>query len=142
MKSKPKPNFKSRWNTRQRNALEKNARLAHPVVRASYLWSVVSDQLSDFLGPEIHHRWFKDVKPLVLSHNVLILEVPHHFSAQWIHTHYHELVDVLLSVQDKKLSSFFVAQSERGVTQAKNFGTLLERPTTEVKSQAEDQESK
>jgi chromosomal replication initiation ATPase DnaA len=49
----------------------------------------------------------------VISHDVLILEVPNHFSAQWIHTHYHELVDVLLSVMDKRLSSFFLSQSER-----------------------------
>lgn len=106
--------LKSRWtNQRKASFKEKSINLAHPVVKASYIWSVISEQLGDILGPEVHHQWFKQVKPLVISHNVLILEVPNHFSAQWIHTHYHELVDVLLSVMDKRLSSFFLSQSER-----------------------------
>lgn len=106
--------LKSRWtNQRKASLKEKSINLAHPVVKASYIWSVISEQLGDILGPEVHHQWFKQAKPLVISSNVLILEVPNHFSAQWIHTHYHELVDVLLSVMDKRLSSFFISQSER-----------------------------
>ncbi len=105
--------LKARWTYKKATLKEKNANLAHPVVRASYIWSIVSEQLGDILGPEVHHQWFKEVKPTVISHNVLILEVPNHFYAQWIHTHYHELVDILLSVLDKRLSSFFVSQSER-----------------------------
>lgn len=110
---KKKGTLKARWSGSPASLKEKSINLAHPVVKASYIWSVVSEQLSDILGPEIHHQWFKSAKPTVISHNVLILEVPNHFSAQWIHTHYHELVDVLLSVLDPKLSSFFVSQSER-----------------------------
>lgn len=132
-------NLKSRWTERQTRLKEKSLNLAHPVVKASYVWSVLSDQLFDVLGPEIHHQWFKQVKPLVISHNVLILEVPNHFSAQWIHTHYHELVDILLSVMDKKLSSFFISQSERH-NAAKLAGVdLLEGATPEIKRQGEDQ---
>lgn len=108
-----KNNLKTRWNQKQAILKERNLNLAHPVVKASYTWSIISEQLCDILGPEIHHQWFKSAKPLVISSNVLILEVPNHFSAQWIHTHYHELVDVLLSVLDNRLSSFFVSQSER-----------------------------
>lgn len=105
--------LKARWTQKKAALKEKNTNLAHPVVRASYIWSIVSEQLGDILGPEVHHQWFKEVRPMVISHKVLILEVPNHFYAQWIHTHYHELVDVLLSVLDKRLSSFFVSQSER-----------------------------
>lgn len=108
-----KHGLKSRWVQKRYHLKEKSLNLAHPVVKASYLWSVLADQLCDVLGPEVHHQWFKQVKPLVISDNVLILEVPNHFSAQWIHTHYHELIDVLLSVMDKKLSTFFISQSER-----------------------------
>lgn len=118
---------------------EKSLTLAHPVVKASYVWSILSEQLSDILGPEVHHQWFKQVKPLVISHNVLILEVPNHFSAQWIHTHYHELVDVLLSVMDKKLTSFFISQSERhGGPKIASGVNLAESSATEVKRQSED----
>lgn len=130
--------FKSRWSARELK--ENNLNLAHPVVKASYVWSIVSEQLSDILGPEVHHQWFKNVRPTVISQNVLILEVPNHFSAQWIHTHYHELIDILLSVMDKKLSSFFVSQSERHQA-AENFRTNLESPASIVKRQAEDQDS-
>lgn len=133
-----KRNLKTRWIQRQARLKEKSLNLAHPVVKASYVWSVLSEQLCDVLGPEIHHQWFRPVKPLVISHNVLILEVPNHFCAQWIHTHYHELVDVLLSVMDKRLTSFFVSQSERlGPPQMANMA-LAESTTTEVKSQGED----
>lgn len=134
-----KNNLKSRWTQRQARLKEKSLNLAHPVAKASYLWSILSDQLCDVLGPEIHHQWFKQVKPLIISDKVLILEVHNHFSAQWIHTHYHELVDVLLSVMDPKLSSFFISQSERH-SAAKIIGPgLLEGTTTDVKRQPEEE---
>jgi chromosomal replication initiation ATPase DnaA len=137
-----KNSLKSRWSIRPTRLKEKNLTLAHPVVKASYIWSVLSDQLSDVLGPEIHHQWFKQVKPMVISHNVLILEVPNHFSAQWIHTHYHELVDALLSAMDQRLSSFFVSQSERHSTGTINSGlgqTLTKSSTSEIKCHSEDE---
>lgn len=135
---KRKYNLKHRWTERQTRLKEKNLNLAHPVVKASYVWSILSEQLFDVLGPEVHHQWFKSVKPLMVSHNVLILEVPNHFSAQWIHSHYHELVDVLLSVMDKKLSSFFVSQSERHAGPQMAGMNLAEGPATEVNRQSED----
>lgn len=135
---KPRNNLKTRWTARQAKLKEKSLNLAHPVVKASYTWSILTEQLCDVLGPEVHHQWFKNVKPLVISHNVLILEVPNHFSAQWIHTHYHELVDVLLSVMDKKLTSFFVSQSERHHTPKLAGMKLTESSASEIKRQSED----
>ena len=83
---KKKRNLKLRWTAKKAQLKEKSLNLAHPVVKASYLWSILSDQLTDVLGPEIHHQWFKNVKPLVISDNVLIREVHNHFTAQWIIT--------------------------------------------------------
>jgi chromosomal replication initiation ATPase DnaA len=134
---KKNKNLKLRWTQKKAQYKEKNLNLAHPVVKASYIWSILSEQLSDILGPEIHHQWFKQVKPLVISDNVLILEVANHFSAQWIHTHYLELVDVLLTVMDKRLSSFFISQSERHTPKLANV-KLTESSTPEVKRQGED----
>ena len=134
---KPRNNLKTRWTGKQTRLKEKSLNLAHPVVKASYIWSILSEQLCDVLGPEVHHQWFKQVKPLVISHNVLILEVPNHFSSQWIHTHYHELVDVLLSVMDKKLTSFFVSQSERHDTPEIAKMRSAESTASEVKCQSE-----
>lgn len=137
---KRKPSLKTRWV--QRSGLkEKSLNLAHPVVKASYTWSVLSDQLCDILGPSLHHQWFKDVKPLVISHNVLILEVSNHFCAQWIHTHYQEVVDLLLSALDKRLSSFFISQSERLQAADFDYKNLPEGTTSEVKRQPEDEKS-
>lgn len=133
-----KKNLKLRWTQKRATIKEKSLNLAHPVVKASYIWSILDEQLCDILGPEIHHQWFKNAKPLVISDNVLILEVPNHFSAQWIHTHYHELVDVLLSVMDKRLSSFFLSQSERHNTAKISNLNLSESPTSEVKRHSED----
>lgn len=137
---KKKTSLKSKWTLKESRLKEKSLNLAHPVAKASYLWSILSDQLNDVLGPEVHHQWFKQVKPLVISHNVLILEVPNHFSAQWIHSHYHELVDVLLSVMDIKLSTFFVSQSERHAASNTSISQhLSEKPASEIKRQSEDE---
>ena len=136
---KKKSSLKNRWLGKQSRLTEKNLNFANPVVKASYVWSILSDQLCDILGPEIHHQWFKSVKPLNISHNVLMLEVPNHFAAQWIHTHYHELVDVLLTVIDKRLSSFFISQSERKPQVAKQ--EVLESSTPKINSKSEDQNS-
>lgn len=137
---KRKNNLKARWTEKKAALREKNTNLAHPVIRASYIWSIVSEQLGDILGPEVHHQWFKDVHPTVISHNVILLEVPNHFYAQWIHTHYHELVDLLLSVLDKRLSSFFISQSERDPLHMMG-PKMLESATTEIKRHAEYDES-
>lgn len=135
---KKNKNLKTRWAQKKVKHKEKNLNLAHPVVKASYIWTIISDQLLDVLGSTIHHQWFKETKPLVISDNVLILEVPNHFCAQWIHTHYHELVDALLSAMDKRLSSYFVSQSER-LTPPKIVGLASSESTaSEIKSQCED----
>jgi len=134
--------MKKRWHERQARLKEKSLNLAHPVVKASYLWSILSEQLSDVLGPVVHHQWFKNVKPLVISDNVLILEVPNHFTAQWIHTHYHELIDILLSVMDSKLSTFFLSQSERTEAAKTETKVLFESTTSKVQSAKEDDEGK
>lgn len=86
---------------------------AHPVVKASYLWSIVSAQLLDVLGPEIHHQWFKSVRPVVITDKTLVLEANNHFAAQWIHHTYQELVDILLTVHDPDLSALFLSKSDR-----------------------------
>ncbi len=128
---KRKYNLKHQWKDRNPQFKDKSINLAHPVVRASYLWSILSEQLCDVLGPSIHHEVFTKVKPTVISHNVLILEVPSHHSARWIHTHYQELIDLLLSAIDKKLSCFFISQTER--SSGKGMRILAEGPATEIK---------
>jgi chromosomal replication initiation ATPase DnaA len=131
--------LKTRWHERQLKSQDKNLTTAHPVVKASYLWSILSDQLFDALGSQVHHQFFKDVRPMVILNNVLILEVPNHFSAQWIHSHYHELVDVLLSVMDKKLSSYFVSKFERTNDKSFKFSkSLFESSAPKINSQNEE----
>ncbi len=137
---KRKNTLKASWMEKKAALREKNTNLAHPVIRASYIWSIVSEQLGDILGPEVHHQWFKEVKPTVISHNVILLEVPNHFYAQWIHTHYHELVDLLLSVLDKRLSSFFISQSERDPLHLMG-PKMLESTAAEIKRHTEYEES-
>jgi chromosomal replication initiation ATPase DnaA len=138
-KKSSKSNLKKRWIQRKVSLREKNINLAHPVVKASYTWSIISDQLQDMLGPEIHHQWFKQAKPVVISDNVLILEVPNHFFAQWIHTHYHELIDLLIKVIDKNLSSFFVSRFDMRQTIIGTNTTLFESTTAKINRQAEDE---
>ena len=86
---------------------------ACPVVKASYLWLTVSEQLKEIIGPEVHYQWFKQVRPVVIAENTLLLETSTHLSAQWIHCHYQELVDTLLSVHDRNISALFISKEDR-----------------------------
>lgn len=133
-----KINLKRRWTEQKAGFKEKNLDLANPMVKASYVWSILSDQLEDILGPQIHFQWFRQVKPVVISDNVLILEVSNHFSTQWIHTHYLELIEILLSVIDKKMSCFFISQSER-FDGNKTEKFLFESSTPKKNCQTEDE---
>lgn len=81
----------------------------NPVVKARNSWNIASEMLLAILGKEIHDQWFKKVHPLVLKNNILILQTDSNFAAQWINTHYQELVESLLKTQDASLSCFFIA---------------------------------
>lgn len=83
-----------------------------PFLRASSSWRIVSEQLSAILGPEIHRQWFSNIRPIVISNNILILQTTGKNSSHWINTHYQNLVDLLLSFQDKELNSFFINSSD------------------------------
>lgn len=81
----------------------------NPVVKARNTWNITSEMLLAILGQQIHSQWFKNVHPLVLKNNILILQTDSNFAAQWINTHYQELVEGLLKTQDHNLSCFFIA---------------------------------
>jgi hypothetical protein len=83
-----------------------------PFLRASSSWRILSDQLLAILGPEIHRQWFANIRPIVISNNILILQTTGKNSSHWINTHYQNLVDLLLSFQDKELNSFFINSSD------------------------------
>lgn len=110
-RQKPK-SLKVSWQRRNPSLQAKITSPSNPVVKASYIWSIVTDQLCDVLGEEIHRQWFRNAKPLVIADQMLIIEVPNHFAAQWIHAHYQELTDVLIGVLDKNLSSFFLSRQD------------------------------
>lgn len=85
----------------------------NPVIKARQSWDLVSEQLLYILGPEVHQQWFKPITPLVLKNNILILQTETNFAAQWINTHYQQLVEALILTQDKKLSCFFIAPTKK-----------------------------
>ena len=113
---------------------------SNPVVKASYIWAVVSDQLYDVFGEEIHRQWFKNAKALVIADQTLIVEVPNHFAAQWIAAHYQELIDVLVGVMDKQLSAYFLSRQDLNLNPVPYLGMkvakemILKGPATEVDS--------
>ncbi|GEM_PF-1147685 len=110
-RQKPK-SLKVSWQRRVRPLQLNLTTPSNPMVKASYIWSIISDQLLDVFGEEIHRQWFKNAKPIVIADQMLIMEVPNHFAAQWIHAHYQELIDVLISVLDKNLSAYFMSRQD------------------------------
>ena len=83
----------------------------NPVLKAHKTWAIISEQLLAMLGEEVHNQWFRSVQPLVMKNNILIVSANTPFAAQWINTHYQELVDALILAQDQKYSCFFIAPS-------------------------------
>ena len=80
----------------------------NPVVQAKNTWSVTSEMILVILGPEVHKKWFSNMKPLVLKNKNLIIQTESQFAAGWVSTHYQELIDSLIKTQDSKLSCFFI----------------------------------
>lgn len=90
-----------------------NDTIDNPVLKAHKTWGIVSEQLLAILGEEVHSQWFKNVQPLVMKNNILIVATKTQFAAQWINTHYQELVDALILAQDPKFSCFFIAPARK-----------------------------
>ncbi len=83
-----------------------------PVIKASYVWGVISKQLKDILDENIYRQWFFDVIPIVIADKVLLLQARDEFSSSWLNYNYQNLVDILLSFQDSKLTCFFIAGAQ------------------------------
>lgn len=101
-------------NTLKRNIATKlkeirNDSFDNPVVKARNTWQVASEMLVIMLGDEVHTQWFKNISPLFLKNKILVLQTENTFAAQWINTHYQELVESVLKIQDPALSCFFIA---------------------------------
>jgi hypothetical protein len=80
----------------------------NPVIKARNTWSVTSEMVLAMLGTEVHTQWFANIKPIVLKNKNLIVQTESQFAAQWINTHYQELVNSIITAQDAKLTCFFI----------------------------------
>lgn len=83
----------------------------NPVVRAHNIWQIVSEQIREVLGATIHQQWFVKLVPLVISDNCLIIMAPNSFNAKWVNNHYKDLIDLMISFQDKQISGFIIDKS-------------------------------
>lgn len=92
-----------------KEAFEDN--IDNPVLKARTTWNTLSEQIKLILGDNVHKQWFRDIRPIVLKENALILQTPNQFAAQWINTHYQELAENLLHSQDRNCSCFFIGPS-------------------------------
>lgn len=80
------------------------------MVRASHCWAVAQEQLQTLLDGAIYKQWFVNTCATVIINDVLIVTTKDNFASQWLNTHYIQLVDALIQLQDSKLSCFFVAK--------------------------------
>lgn len=90
-----------------------NKTIDNPVIKAHLSWEILSEQLQAILGSEVHAQWFKNISPIVLKNNILLLQTETSFASQWINTHYQELVDALLLIQDRKYTCFFISPKSK-----------------------------
>lgn len=101
----------------------------NPVVRAHNIWKIIDEQLKDVLGNTIHTQWFSKLVPLVISDGCLIIMSPDSFSARWVNDHYKDLIDLLISFQDKDISSFVLDRTSM---------ETLECATSKINSQTKN----
>lgn len=87
-------------------------RHASPLVRASHIWKIVSDQLECLLGSTIHTQWFMPIIPSVIGDHVLILRTPNETSTRWINAHYRDLIENLVKLHDSRLTVFFMSAND------------------------------
>jgi hypothetical protein len=100
-------NLKDNLQEKLKSLLNKKDEV-NPVVQASHIWMILSDQLCDVLGHEVHRQWFAPIRAIVVMDKMLVLKTETRFAAYWISNHYQKLVDTLLQVQDKNLNCFFI----------------------------------
>lgn len=92
----------------------------NPVVKARNTWQITSEMIQVILGPEVFEKWFKNIKPIVLKNKNLIVQTDSVFAAQWINTHYQELIDSIAKAQDKNLTCFFIGPKTWNKTNGKH----------------------
>lgn len=98
-------------------------------MRAHNIWKIIDEQLKDVLGSTIHAQWFSKLVPLVISDGCLIIMAPNSFCARWVNEHYKDLVDLLISFQDKDISSFVLDRTAMDT---------LESATAKINSQSKN----
>ncbi len=57
------------------------------------IWTSVYDELTEALPTHAVNTWFEPVKPIALSENELVLEVPNQFFYEWIESHYKTILN-------------------------------------------------
>lgn len=100
-------NLKQRLQNKLKTTFERT--IDNPMLKAQLSWNILSDQLEAILGPEVHKQWFSSIQPLVLKNNILLLQTKNQFASHWINTHYQQLVDALIMVQDQRYTCFFIS---------------------------------
>jgi hypothetical protein len=100
-------NLKINLQNKLKTTFEKT--IDNPVIKAQMTWTVLSDQLESILGSEVHQQWFKNIQPLVLKNHILLLQTNNQFASHWINTHYQQLVDALIMIQDRRCTCFFIS---------------------------------
>lgn len=106
-------------NMRRRLSVNLNTLLhssaVNPMVRSHSVWALMSEQIYDVLGSEIHHQWFKSIKPMIISENHLILETPNSKSSRWIKKNYLHLMQTLIKAQDSNLKISLVSPEDKTI---------------------------
>ena len=56
------------------------------------LWTVIKGQLGGIIPAHALNTWFEPIKPVAISNNELVLEVPNQFFCEWIESHYKQSI--------------------------------------------------
>ena len=78
------------------------------------LWKKVKDELSGVLPAHTINTWFEPIKPVTISNNELVLEVPNRFFYEWIESHYIKtLKQIITKVHNNDIKTRFIISAEK-----------------------------
>ncbi|MGQ9532137.1 MAG: chromosomal replication initiator protein DnaA [Desulfotomaculales bacterium] len=60
------------------------------------VWQNLTRNLERKISPHSYETWLKAMKPVALHHNTLVIEVPHHFSKDWLSNRYQSILQQML----------------------------------------------
>ena len=97
--------------------------MEYTIAEATLVWEKCLNLIEKSVSPQAFVTWFKPLKPIGLSENILYIDVPHQFFFEWIESHFKQLInDTVKNIVDNEAEiSFRVMEPIEEITNQKEL---------------------